>query len=73
MRNKQIHLLGLIFNQKWKNKIYKLWKVNDRNAVVQPDRGTRNKAKPRCGSKKMVRGIRFKIRLKISRNILGYS
>ena len=52
---------GLVFidNQKWKNKIHKLGKVNGRNQILQPAK-PRNKRqkymdkKPRYESRKMV-------------------
>ena len=54
---------GLKFmgNQKWKSKIYKLGKLDDRNQVLQPAR-SRNKIqkdmdnKPRYESRKMFLG-----------------
>ena len=59
---------GLVFivNQKWKSKIYKLGKVNDRNQILQPAR-SRNKRqkdmnkKPRYESRKMVLDQALKI------------
>ena len=51
--------LAFIMNQKWKSKIYKLGKLNDRNQILQPAR-SRNKRqkymdkKPRYESRKMV-------------------
>ena len=51
--------LAFIINQKWKIKIYKLGKVNDRNQILQPAR-SRNKRqkymdkKPKYESRKMV-------------------
>ena len=58
--------LAFIMNQKWKSKIYKLGKVNDRNQILQPAR-SRNKRqkdmdkKPRYESRKMVLDQALKI------------
>ena len=53
-------------NQKWKSKIYKLGKLDDRNQILQPAR-SRNKRqkvvdkKPRYESRKMVLDQALKI------------
>ena len=58
--------LAFIVNQKWKSKIYKLGKLDDRNQILQPA-NSRNKRqkdmdkKPRYESRKMVLDQALKI------------
>ena len=58
--------LSFIVDQKWKNKIYKLGKVDDRIRILQParSRNKRQEKKPRYESKKMVYKQAQKIGLK---------
>ena len=65
--------LAFFVNQKWKNKIYKLGKVDGRIQILQPARSrNKDKKKHRYDSEKMVLDQVQKIRLKNSRNILEW-
>ena len=53
---RQVHvIIQFILNQRWKSKIYKLDKVNDRMSILQQlDWGIKSKKKLRYESRKMV-------------------
>ena len=65
--------IGFVVSSKWKDKIYKQWKVNDRIAIIQLNPDIKDKktyTKPIYTKRKMINGIRIKLTLKNKRNMI---